>query len=342
MKKLILSSCILAAILIRPEASVAGGQRAMLLWCTSVAPSLFPFLALMPVLTGAEACRAYRKLFSGVMGKVFGLPGDAAPALVIGLVAGSPGGAIAVRRIAGESGMKRRDAQRLALAVCGLSPAYLVLGVGHGLYGSSAVGWKLAGIQAAIQLFLLGVLRKARFGDDAPCGPANLQRGDGIRGAVESVLVICGYMVLFGAVSNVAASFAGLLPGTILLLLTDLPGGLALLPFLNLQMEMPAACAAIGFGGLCIAAQNLDILKEIGVRARDYLCIRALSAGIFAVAGAVLMENGKYPAGEVLNAGSNYAFSLIFACILALPGMIFLTKNLFLNKQKLEKSTPLN
>jgi len=234
--------------------------------------------------------------------------------------------------------MKKSDAQRLALAVCGLSPAYLVLGVGHGLYGSGALGWRLAGIQAAIQIFLLAVLRKARFGDDGSCPPVQLPQRDGIRSAVERTLVICGYMTLFGAVSAVAASFAGELSGTILLLLTDLPGGLALLPFLNLRMEMPAACAAIGFGGLCIAAQNLDILKEIGVRTRDYLCIRALSAGIFAAAGTVLLKKGAYRPGEMLNAGPSYAFSLVFACILALPGLIFLTKNLFLNKQNLGKS----
>ena len=339
LKKLILTTCILAAILLRPEESVAGGQRAMLLWCASVAPSLFPFLALMPVLTGGEACRAYRRVFAGVMGKLFGLPGDAAPAVVIGMVAGSPGGAIAVRRIAGEAGMSRNDAQRLALSICGLSPAYLVLGVGHGIYGSAALGWKLAGIQLAIQLGLLIALRKARFAEDEACAPQMEAAGSGMRGAVESVLVICGYMVLFGAVSNVAASFLGRIPGAMLLLALDLPGGLGALPALGMAAEIPMACAAIGFGGLCIAAQNLDILREIGVRARDYLCIRGISAGIFAALGALLVRNGSNAGAGMLNARQAYTFSLLFASIFALPGLFFLSKNLFLNKTKFAGKT---
>ena len=48
-----------AAILMRPEAAAAGAQQAMRVWFTSVAPSLFPFLVLMPLLTGSEACAVY-------------------------------------------------------------------------------------------------------------------------------------------------------------------------------------------------------------------------------------------------------------------------------------------
>ena len=66
---------ILAGILIRPEAAVAGAQRAMYLWYTSVAPALFPFLALLPVLTGPDACAAYAAVLSRLMRPLFGLPG---------------------------------------------------------------------------------------------------------------------------------------------------------------------------------------------------------------------------------------------------------------------------
>ncbi|MBQ8507520.1 MAG: hypothetical protein IJ466_08850 [Clostridia bacterium] len=336
--KLLLSAAVLAAILVRPEDSVAGAQRAMLLWCTSVAPSLFPFLALMPVLTGSEACRAYNKIFSGLMGRLFHLPGSAAPAVVIGMIAGSPGGAIAVRRVSAETGMKNTDARRLALALTGLSPAYLVLGVGCGLYGSAQMGWKLAAIQAFIQIALLICLQGFDLGDGAPVDIQESSRTGGMLGAVESVLVICGYMVFFSAIASVLAGFLGYLPGALLLLAMDLPSGLAELARVDIPARELLQCMGIGLGGLCIAAQNMDVMREIGVKAGDYLCVRCIAAALFACIGAIVLRNSPSMPGTAPNSAPAYVISMFFAGAMAIPGIFFLSKNMILNKSKFAKN----
>lgn len=327
----------LAAILIRPEASVEGAQRAMRLWCTSVAPALFPFLALMPMLTGPEACAAYNAAFSRFMRPLFGLPGAAAPAVIAGMITGSPGGALAVRRIAAGSEMERRDARRVALALSGVSPAYLILGVGQGLYGSAALGVRLAVIQASVQLLLLFGLRWVAGNDEgpvAPLEPAQAARNP-VRAAVEGVLVICGYMVLFSSISCVAASFAGAHAGTALLLIADLPSGLAALTQWDVPGRMLIQGAAIGFGGLCIAAQNMDILRTLDVGWKEYLGVRGTSAMLFAsISGFALRVEGSGAETFVGGSGRVYAFSLLAAAVAALPGLIFLSKSLFLNNRK--------
>ena len=331
------AALVLVGILIRPEASVAGAQRAMRLWCEGVAPALFPFLALLPVLTGPEACAAYNAALSWIMGPLFGLPGAAAPALFIGMISGSPGGALAVRRVAGETGMRCADAQRVALALSGLSPAYLILGVGQGLYGSAALGMRLALIQACAQLVLLALLRGVLRGGEESVAPLpESTRGrNPVRMAVESVLAICGYMVLFSAVACAVASFAGEWVGAALLLVADLPSGLAELAQWQTPGRMLLQGAAIGFGGLCIAAQNLDAMRALGVRARDYFAVRGVAAGLIACASGLLLRPADSEAEVFANAGGNaYAFSLLAAGVIALPGLIFLTKNLFLNIQK--------
>lgn len=325
---------VVAGILIRPEASVAGAQRAMRLWCGSVAPALFPFLALLPALTGPEACAAYNAALSRMMRPLFGLPGAAAPALFIGMISGSPGGALAVRRVAGETGMRCAEARRVALALSGLSPAYLILGVGQGLYGSAALGVRLALIQACAQLILLALLRYMDSGDDARVEPLTdaARERNPVHAAVESVLAICGYMVLFSAVACAAASFAGEWVGMALLLVADLPSGLAGLAQWQAPGRMLIQGAAIGFGGLCIAAQNLDAVRALGVCARDYFAVRGVAAGLTACACGLLLRPADSGAEQFANAGGNaYAFSLLAAGIIALPGLFFLTRNLFLN-----------
>ena len=333
--KLWIAAALLLGILIRPEAAVAGAQRAMRVWCSSVAPSLFPFLALMPVLTGPEACAAYNSLFSGGMRRLFHLPGSAAPAVVTGMIAGSPGGALAVCRIARSGGLELRDARRIALAVSGVSPAYLILGVGFGLYGSMSLGLALAAIQLCIQLALLWLLRGILCDQaDVPALPPDSARRDGMRAAVEGVLVICGYMVLFGAIGSVVASFAGSDVGLAVLLAADLPSGLSELAARGFPGKMLIQGVAIGFGGLCIAAQNLDALREIGVRPTEYLAVRGIAAGLFGcISGVILRAQEANFALALEKSGLAYAFSLAVACIFAVPGLIFLSKELFLNKE---------
>ena len=329
MKKLKLPLCIavIIAILIRPQASVDGARRAMLLWSSTVAPSLFPFFALMPVLTGPEACMAYNRLFSGLMGRLFHLPGSAAPAVVIGMLAGSPGGAIAVRRIAST---EKIPAKRLSLALTGVSPAYLVLGVGCGIFGSAVTGWKLAFIQAGIQLALLILLQAFELEEKHEIESVQLRSG--ILAAVESMMAICGYMVIFGAVANVLSSLVGESAGTALLLICDLPGGLARLGNGNMLLS----CAAIGFAGLCIGAQNLDIMKECGIKPGEYFAVRAIAGALFACIAGVLLREENHIRQILPFSRGPYAFSMFFSCAAAIPGMIFLSKNLFLNKRKLE------
>ena len=330
---------LLAGILIRPESAVAGAQRAMRLWCSSVAPAMFPFLALLPILTGPDACAAYDVILSRVMRPLFNLPGSAAPALVIGMISGSPGGALAVRRVAVEAGLRRSEARRIALALGGVSPAYLILGVGQGLYGSVALGIRLALIQIVVQIGLLLMLRGIQAGEEEVISLPREERARGaIQRAVESALVICGYMVLFSSASCVAASFVGDSIGTGLLLVSDLPSGLAELARWEIPGKLLIQGAAIGFGGLCIAAQNLDALRPLGVTAKEYFSVRAIAAGAFGgISGFVLQSQGtgaeKYVNGSV----QVYAFSLLIAGAMALPALFLLTKTFCFNNRKEEE-----
>ena len=328
---------VLAGILIRPESAVAGAQRAMRLWYSSVAPAMFPFLALLPVLTGPDACAAYDAALSRFMRPIFRLPGSAAPALIIGVISGSPGGALAVRRVAAEAGLSRSDAQRLALALSGVSPAYLILGVGQGLYGSVALGIQLALIQISVQIGLLILLCGIIKPDAEPITaiPKKERMQGPIQAAVESVLAVCGYMVLFSSACCVAASFLGDTIGSAILIVFDLPSGLAELVRWEIPGRMLIQGAAIGFGGLCIAAQNLDALRPLGISAGAYLSVRGLAAGIFACASGLMLRTQNAGMETYAGGGSRaYAFSLLIAGIAAVPTLFYLTKSFCFNNRK--------
>lgn len=334
--KFFLALALTAAIFLRPQTAVSAAQQAMRMWYTSVAPALFPFLALMPLLTGREACMIYEKIFAPFMRPLFNLPGTAAPAVIISMISGSPAGAIAVSRIAGQGGMTKSELRRLAPVICGVGPAYLVMGVGVGLYGSAEIGMKIAAVQILVQLVLLVAFRFMKDDDaESPNIITIPDKESGIRIAVESTLTVCGYMVIYSVASSALSQFIGKIPGIILLAAADLPSGMAAIANLRFVGRAAAVGMAVGFGGICIITQNMDALRPFGLRWKQMLSVKfAQSALCGAVLPAVLRLDGAQKLQLATNSQKPYAFSLLIALILSLPLMIYLSNKLFLNKRK--------
>lgn len=315
---------VMIAMIAQPQLCVDAAQRAMRMWFESVAPALFPFLALMPLITGDAACAAYNRLFGGVM-RLFDLPGSAASAAIIGMIAGSPGGAMAARRIGDGAGLNVGQLRRLLPAITGVSPAFLIGGVGVSMLGSARLGAYLALVQAAAQLALMLLMRTCVADDPRtlPALPASEKSG-AVRSAVEAILVVCGYMVVF------AVATAALAGGTMLTAFADLPGGLAQLAAADLSLKPMLVGAAIGFTGACICAQNVRALHGTGIGWRDVLLCRGMCACLCAI-GARCVWIDADDAGMSPDA---FAFSMLAALLCAIPALIRLTCSFILNKSK--------
>ena len=228
--------------------------------------------------------------------------------------------------------MPASSSKRIALAVCGVSPCYLILGVGQGLYGNAKLGMQLAAIQVSVQLGLLLLLRPLCGGMQDPVPGINpRQDSQPIRSAVETMLNVCGYMVFFSVVAAVAAQFTGAECGKLLLLALDLPSGIPQLAQWEIPGKLLLQEMAVGFGGICIAAQNLNVLREIGVSAKEYISVRLLAGSMSAALSNLLVFPGN-GALHTTFTSKIYAFSLLFAAISTLPALILFSKNIFLNK----------
>ena len=321
-----------------PEVCLNAAREAMLAWYTSVAPALFPFMALMPMLTSPAAAKGYERLLGRWMRLLFNLPGAAAPAVVVGMVAGSPAGAAAAVRTCAAAGLTKADAERLTMCCCGLSPAFLITGVGAAMLGNPADGTLLLRAQILSQLTMLVATRRTR--------PSELVQyieetanTDGVGRAVTAVLGVCGYMVLFNiAAAVIARLLRSEIAGLTALCLLDLPSGARALAALKMGREgkLLVLAATCGLGGGCIAAQNLAACKNVGISKVKYLCARASHAALMTGFTALMMcentrINGKIP--EPLE------FSALIAAILLVPALISLKKDLFLNKRNFENPT---
>lgn len=319
-------------LLVYPETALDAARQSMLTWAQSVAPALFPFMVLAPLLTCESAVRIYQRLFGWIMRPLFRLPGAFAPAVVIAMTAGSPAGASAAVRIAAQTGMGCRRLARTAACICGAGPAFLIGGIGTAMLGSPAAGGILLRAQLVAQLTLLLLLRGGE--DGAPVHILYEETGGGVREAAVNLLAVCGYMMIFNTAAALIARILGSEnAGLALLCITDLPGGaraLAETP-LPYEVKMILLGAMTGFGGLCINAQNLAFCRAAGVKAGGYLAVRALSALICGAATAFFVRK---PGVSTFNLAEPMAFSALIAGIFAILALISLRNTLFLNKRK--------
>ena len=315
-----LAAALAALLLSRPNAAALGALDAMLCWATAVAPAMFPFMALLPALTGPEAARAYALLLGRPMTRLYRLPGGAAAALAAGMIGGSPAGALAARRA---EGLTRGQRKRLALSACGMSPAFLVGGVGVGMLRSAAAGRLLLRSQAAVQLLLPLLLRSAWKGEGGPVEALSpLREAPPLRAAVGAILTVCGWMTLFGAAGRALQAWVGKGIAVPLLCLADVTAGCRQVAVMKCDfiLKLSLTAALCGFGGGCIAAQNLAILRDAGVRIREYLCVRALAAALMALFTALQLAakcEGFAPTGL-----SPFQLAAACAVLLALPATV--------------------
>lgn len=267
--KIFLSLLFAAALVASPGYALVGAQAGIRSWMDSVAPALLPFIAVIPYLTCDEARMIYNRIFGSAARRLFRLPGRAAAAIIIGWVAGSPAGAMAVAHVAAAEGLTNGEATRLAGLACGVSPVYALSVMGVALTGSAKTGWCFVVSQLTAQL-MTGILFRKRFrGMNDRCAAAEIEEKRGsVIGAVLAVLRVGGYMVLFSAGLSISR---GMIGEAVMLIspFIDLPVGSEYYA----RSEMPGwiSAAALGFGGLCITFQNLDILSTVGVNSKGYI-----------------------------------------------------------------------
>ncbi|MBQ1256657.1 MAG: hypothetical protein IIX93_05230 [Clostridia bacterium] len=280
----LLAALFLAAyLLIDSGGALFRAREAMALWAASVAPSLFPFFALLPALTDEDALSIYEKLFGKIMQKLFRISGAAAAPCAVGLIAGSPAGSIAALRAYESGAISRKDARVLAALSTGASPIFIVSSVGAGMLKNVSEGIMLllcAWTASFAVAFFVSRLHAERE-DVFYKGETRAQPPGAIREAVMGVMTVAGYMTVFSV-------FAGGLPDVVYAFF-ELSGGCTVA---SGRHDLILAAAVIGFGGVCLIMQNTANFRKTGVRAREIVLMKICTGAVSAIVYPVISSFG--------------------------------------------------
>lgn len=284
-----------AAMIFFPSQSVLAAQNALAICANALIPSLFPFFVFSSLLIQLGFARIISKPTSRIMPILFGVSGSGALCFLLGILSGYPLGAVCVCDLYREGEIGKNDAESL-LAFCNNSgPLFIIGAVGAAMYRSEAVGIMLytTHILASLSVGIIFGCFNRRNG--AECGlqrrsairakPLGVILKDAVAGAVNGILNVCGFTVLFAVI---IASVTGFLqPGALKALgigFLEISAGVHSVS--GMQMTLAAqlilTAAIIGFSGMSVHFQVMGIVSKTDLSIKRYFVGKTLQALIAA------------------------------------------------------------
>ena len=292
------------ALLLLWSAEAAEGVRHGLGICAEVIiPSLFPFFVLGSSIMELGIPQRASRALSGVMSRLFGVPGAGAAAFLMGVMGGYPLGAAAAADMCERGVISREECSHL-LGFCNNSgPAFLVGAAGAGVFGSVRAGLVLYACHVLAALTSGVIMRGRAVGVPSTTGavpevlPGALARA--VTASVWNILKVCGFVVLFSAlvaaldasgmlsrISGELSVHTGLELGAARALATgffEIGGRISALRSCSHTCANFALCALIiGWGGLSVHMQTAAATVAVKPSAARLTAGRLLSAALSA------------------------------------------------------------
>lgn len=297
--------CFFLFILLFLDSEIAEEQmkRGMRICFDTLIPSLFPFMVISELLVRSGACKPISRLLKIPMAALFGVSGECASALLIGIICGFPVGAKAAAALYSRGDITKSECEHL-LSFCNFPSApFMVFAVGEGMFGSRNVG-----IFLYLTLLFFGLLcgillrPKERKYDDIKASEAVSSNenvlsifSSSIVSASSSVISVCAFVTFFTCIVGCISSLFGAGSNSPLCALLfsffELTSGCAACTSLDSpRTALILAAAAGGWSGLSVFLQIYSLTRTEGEKLSlvPYIKAKALNALLCASATSLM------------------------------------------------------
>lgn len=260
-------------IAVSPRAK-SGALEGLALAQNTVIPSLLPLLIIFNFIMKSPCCDLLSKSFGVISQKLFRLPRITFPAVLFGLVGGYPTGALLTNELLENDNIDKKQARcLLRFNMCG-GCGFIITAVGSAVYGSTKTGAILF-FSSVLSAVTVGILHSLKNRKEQYCFYSyneNISLGDALNsatsGAVNSVLNITAYIVLFSAINEILNIPRRLLP------IMEITNGVCT----GDKIPIPILSAFLSFGGICIHLQLLPVILKAGMSYFDFLLFRIINS----------------------------------------------------------------
>ncbi len=271
----------MASIMIAsPTVCVSAAEKALNVCSDVVIPSLFPFIFCGNMFIALGAARIMEKTFSKIMRPFFGVSGAGALAFVLGIVSGYPVGAICASSLYQAGEISRQDAEKLLVFCNNSGPMFIIGGIGIKMFENYKLGVLIyaVNILSAIICGMIfrnykiskvkqNVLPPARNESEIKIAAPDI--GAAIVKSVNSILTICGFIIIFAVFTAKIPDFRW--RGYIYSLF-EIVGGLNELISVNNNIYIaPIVAFATAFSGISVMAQVYAVTESSGLSVLPYI-----------------------------------------------------------------------
>ena len=317
-----------ACLVIFSKSNLSAAKTGLLLWANQVVPSLLPFFMATEMLSYTTIVSKIGKFLDPIMRPLFNVPGCGAYAFIMGIISGYPVGAKIVSNFRLQGLCTKEEAERLVAFTNNSGPLFILGTIGISFFGNTLIGilllitHVLAGISVGI-LFRFWKRKQTNIKFSQTYSPIDTSKdmvsfsnlgevlGKSILSAINSVMVIGGFVVLFSVVLSIldkshllqiGSSFlspllkafgitdsrfsVSLLSG--FLELTNGVKQVALIPYKCISVNIILAAFLLGFGGFSVLLQVFSITAKTDISIKAYFYGKVLH-GLLAASYTFLM-----------------------------------------------------
>lgn len=314
-------------LIIFSKSNIQAVKNSLNIWINNVVPSLFPFFIATELLNYTNIPKTIGNMFNKIMRPLFNVPGIGAYALFMGIISGYPVGAKIVTNFRNENLCTKEEAERLITFTNNSGPLFILGTVGVTLFYDSSIGILLlcTHILACISVGFIFRFWKINVKEKRNINTLETNisfnslgnvLSKSILSAINSIVLIGGFIVLFGLVLSILQKSSILylikLPlvpifnmlnintNFIIPLLSgilELTNGITLVTSIackNLVINIVLCAFLLGFGGISIMLQVLSIISKSDISIKPYILGKLLQGILASFYTFLIINNFSY------------------------------------------------
>lgn len=290
-------------MLANPTYYLNSAQRGLILFATSVLPSLFPFYFCSLLLTYMGAVKVISALGAKPIRFLYNTPKESAYILMLSMLCGYPVGASTSAELYGADMLTREDVRSISSFASTSGPVFILGTVGSAVFNNKAIGWIILCSHYAASLINGLIYRKRTRSSNVFSLNYNIDVDNLLAHVISkstlNMLYVGGYIVICGMLidtlelvglrdalfSTFDADIAQGIVSAVYGLIEMTRGSIECANCSNVHISLPLCCAIITFGGLSITLQNYTFLSKCQMRLDQILlrkCTQSLIAALLA------------------------------------------------------------
>ncbi len=301
--------------ILNPSNNLESCLNGLIVWATSVAPALFPFLIFTKILSELNFIEHVSKYLSPITKKLYNTPGISAYIYTMSVLSGYPVGAKLTADFYEKGLLTEGQAIRITTFTSTSGPLFIIGTVGIGMFNNKMIGLIIL-ISHFIGALLNGLLyRKYKYEKvfisssiDFSVKQNKNMLEEIMVSSIKSVLIVGGYVAIFFVIITMLNNFNFLFPIKYIIEfvfnILNIPSNITS-PLINGIIEVTKGCLdlskttnisstlksvfatfLISFGGFSIHLQALTFIKRFNIKINFYLfqkLTHALISSTFAI-----------------------------------------------------------